>query len=504
MSAPARETAAAPPPPPKAPRSARLAIRIVSLSLVGLPMAMLASVAVYEQMIVDRYHARLTEVARRVAADPGADLDRIGWAEGVEIVRLDRAGAQVARSATDEAAFTRSELGGWLETRLDNLGARSFGSASGFNRKRHNTFAQVDADLPPPAKREEVISALLGEPAFATHVTPQGDAVLFAAAAPSDGGGVVLAMKGSLRGLRRLLLFKGELAKLMVAQAAFAALVIFLLGRWLVRPLELLAETARRFPVQSPVAVQPSLEARPDEIGELARAIAQLVASLEARRRAAADLAADLAHELKNPLATIAAASELFSPGATDERRALVQASIGGAVQRMRTTTDELLRLMRLEVALGDLPRQDVDYPAFLDRVLGEYRRDPRWERFAFTLEVDTALRVRIAPTAWDVLMRNLIDNALVQPAQRREIVVSAHAKGASVLTSVRDFGPGISEGNRDKIFRRFFTQRPDGAPPGTGLGLSIVQAVAEAHGGKVEVWSTEGHGATFEVRLPR
>jgi two-component system sensor histidine kinase ChvG len=412
----------------------------------------------------------------------------------VEIVRLDRAAQVVSRSATDSSAFTRSPLGGWLESRLDGLG---MGSAIG-----SATFEQVESELGPPTEREEVTSALEGEVSFGAHVTPQGEAVVFVAAAPSRNG-VVMVMKGSLRGLRRLLLFKGELLKLMTAQAAFAALTIFLLSRWLVRPLEHLAAAVRTFPAQSPAAVAPALEQRPDEIGELARAISQLAGSLESRRRAAADLAADLAHELKNPLATIAAASELFSSGATDERRALVQSSIADAVQRMRTTTDELLRLMRLEVALGEQPREEVDYPAFLGGVLAAYRKDPRWGGFTFTLEAEPGLRVRIAPTAWEALLRNLLDNALVQPAGRKEIVVGAKVEGASVLTSVKDFGPGVSEGNREKIFRRFFTQRPDGVPAGTGLGLSIVQAVAEAHGGRVDVSSPPGEGAAFRVWLP-
>jgi len=475
------------------PRSARVAIWMVSLALVGLPLAVLAGVALYEQLIVDRYHSRLTAIARQVAADPSADVNAIGRREGVEIVRLDRSAQVVSRSATDSSAFTRSPLGGWLESRLDGLG---MGSAIG-----PATFEQVESELGPPTEREEVTSALEGEVSFGAHVTPQGEAVVFVAAAPSRSG-VVMVMKGSLRGLRRLLLFKGELLKLMAAQAAFAALTIFLLSRWLVRPLEHLAAAVRTFPAQSPVAVAPALEQRPDEIGELARAISQLAGSLESRRRAAADLAADLAHELKNPLATIAAASELFSASATDERRALVQSSIADAVQRMRTTTDELLRLMRLEVALGEQPREEVDYPAFLGGVLAAYRKDPRWGGFTFTLEAEPGLRVRIAPTAWEALLRNLLDNALVQPAGRKEIVVGAKVEGASVLTSVKDFGPGVSEGNREKIFRRFFTQRPDGVPAGTGLGLSIVQAVAEAHGGRVEVVSPPGEGATFRVWL--
>ncbi|HZA14822.1 MAG TPA: HAMP domain-containing sensor histidine kinase, partial [Myxococcaceae bacterium] len=149
-------------------------------------------------------------------------------------------------------------------------------------------------------------------------------------------------------------------------------------------------------------------------------------------------------------------------------------------------------------------PRQLTDYRAFIDSVLSEYRRDPRYADLRFTLDAPTSLPpVHVVPSAWSKLLRNLIDNAVVQPATRKEIVVAARVEAGQVITEVRDFGPGISPGNRDKIFRRFFTQRPEGAPPGTGLGLSIVQTVAERHGGDVDVTSSPGEGATFRVTLP-
>ena len=100
-------------------------------------------------------------------------------------------------------------------------------------------------------------------------------------------------------------------------------------------------------------------------------------------------------------------------------------------------------------------------------------------------------------------MLRNLIDNALVQPAADRRIILGARVDEATLVTSVRDAGPGISPENQAQIFRRFFTQRPPGVPPGTGLGLSIVESVAHAHGGRVEVASQPGQGATFRVILP-
>ena len=103
----------------------------------------------------------------------------------------------------------------------------------------------------------------------------------------------------------------------------------------------------------------------------------------------------------------------------------------------------------------------------------------------------------------WQEMLRNLIDNALVQPAADRRITLGARVDEGTLVISVRDAGPGISPENQTKIFRRFFTQRPSGVPPGTGLGLSIVESVAHAHGGRVEVASQPGQGATFRVILP-
>jgi len=100
-------------------------------------------------------------------------------------------------------------------------------------------------------------------------------------------------------------------------------------------------------------------------------------------------------------------------------------------------------------------------------------------------------------------MLRNLVDNALVQPAADRRIVLGARLDKRGLVTWVTDAGPGISAENQKKIFRRFFTQRPPGAVPGTGLGLSIVESVARAHAAKVEVESKPGQGATFRVTLP-
>jgi signal transduction histidine kinase len=281
--------------------------------------------------------------------------------------------------------------------------------------------------------------------------------------------------------------------------------LLVLYGFRVVRPIARLADAARRYP-SVPLA-HPELIARGDEIATLARVLSAMAADLESRRQQAVDLGADIAHEFKNPLATIAASSELLSSTRTltPDRLTLICRSIDQSVERLRRSIDDLLALLRLEQAVPAEAREPVAYRALLDDLLDEYRRDPRWGDWRFSLAVDDAElgEVLLNRRRWAELLRNLIDNALVQPASRKEIVLAARRTPEGLVTSVRDHGPGVSPDNREKIFRRFFSVRPPGVAPGSGLGLSVVQTIARAHGARVALQSPPGEGAQFSVVLP-
>jgi signal transduction histidine kinase len=285
---------------------------------------------------------------------------------------------------------------------------------------------------------------------------------------------------------------------------ALPLVVLFAVG--LVRPLERLSAAARRYPAE-PLA-DPTLYARKDEIGALARTLTDMAEDLDGRRRAAAELGADIAHEFKNPLATIAASAELLvtSRTLTPERVDLVARSIGDSVERLRRSIDDLMALLRLDHAIAAEAREPTAMGAFLEALADEYRRDPRAAGWTFAVEVAppaAAVEPVVNRRRWQEMVRNLIDNALVQPAADKRIVLGAGVQEGRLVTFVKDAGPGISVENQGKIFRRFFTQRPPGVAPGTGLGLSIVESVAHAHGARVEVESQPGQGATFRVILP-
>jgi two-component system OmpR family sensor kinase len=173
-------------------------------------------------------------------------------------------------------------------------------------------------------------------------------------------------------------------------------------------------------------------------------------------------------------------------------------------VDRLRRSIDDLLSLLRLEQSMGSEARTAVTYRAFLERIADEYRRNPAFAEWRFVVDADDDLGSPVLnERRWAEMLRNLIDNALVQSATIKEIVIAARHTSDSLVTTVRDHGPGISPENQKRIFQRFFTERPPGTTPGTGLGLSIVDSVARAHGGRVEVQSEPGSGAEFRVSLP-
>lgn len=291
------------------------------------------------------------------------------------------------------------------------------------------------------------------------------------------------------------------LTLLLVLGTASAAALI---GRTIATPIERLTQAASRIAQGERQAVLPPPFGR--EVRTLTQAVESMRRELEGRHLAE-KLAADLSHELKNPVAAIAAAAEVLADGALDEPETARRfvARIGEAAQRLQGIVNNLLMLTRLQ-ARG-IAHEPVDLAALLRKSLEAHAAQATRRRVHLRSELPAELIVKGDEPWLRRAIDNLIDNAISfaestseQPADVT-IALYDDPEPRSVHLEVRNQGAGIAPTIRSRLFQRFVTTRRDNG--GSGLGLAIVAAVAEQHGGRVEVVSPGPPETCFRLTLP-
>ncbi|HXW87389.1 MAG TPA: ATP-binding protein [Streptosporangiaceae bacterium] len=219
------------------------------------------------------------------------------------------------------------------------------------------------------------------------------------------------------------------------------------------------------------------------------------------------DFVANISHELKTPVGALALLAETVEEAADDPEAVLRFAGrMRQEAARLTDLVQDLIMLSRIQAAepVPD-PR-----PVLLDDVVAEAVDRCRMRATArgISLEVTGEPRLTILGDE-DLLvtaLRNLLENAIAYSPDKTRVLVSTRAvSNWTTEVSVTDQGIGIPERDRERIFERFYRVDParSRATGGTGLGLAIVKHVTAAHGGNVTVWSREGAGSTFTLRLP-
>jgi two-component system, OmpR family, sensor histidine kinase ChvG len=258
----------------------------------------------------------------------------------------------------------------------------------------------------------------------------------------------------------------------------------------------------------------PDLAARPDEIGRLSVAMRGMVAALYDRIDANEQFAADVSHEIKNPLASLRSAVASMHVAKRDDQRNRLLEVIDHDVRRLDRLVSDISNASRLDSELVKEQEETFNLTNTLSN-LSEYLGQQAAEKgvelitdFPADPIMISGLEARLAQ-----VFVNLISNATSFCEDGDAVRVWARKRDNRVLVVVEDTGPGIPEQALTKVFKRFYSERPQGQfGNNSGLGLSISMQIVEAHGGVI--WAenirptnadatSDPLGARFVVGLP-
>lgn len=306
----------------------------------------------------------------------------------------------------------------------------------------------------------------------------------------------------------------------LVAAVVMIVLSLFLAGA-IAGPVRRLAEAAERvrWGTKSRQEI-PDFTGRSDEIGHLSGALRDMTKALYNRIDAIESFAADVAHELKNPLTSLRSAVETLPLARNDDSRQRLMSIIQHDVKRLDRLISDISDASRLDAELARADAEPIDMARLLDAVVSVANERRREGDPVITLKIEQNPRGREAfqvvghDSRLSQVFNNLIDNALSFSPPDHPVRVTLRRRKSDVEILVEDGGPGIEPHALDRIFERFYTDRPEqGFGQNSGLGLSISRQIVEAHRGTIRAENQLGPpdetgeprrlGARFIIRLP-
>ena len=339
-------------------------------------------------------------------------------------------------------------------------------------------------------------------------------AVLGALVLSSEGGGI----DEVLRGERRIVLLSFGFSTLV------SLLLSALLASTIANPIRKLSAAAQkvRRGISSRVEI-PDFTTRRDEIGRLSGSLREMTGALYNRIDAIEAFAADVAHELKNPLTSLRSAVETLELVKKDEQRTRLVEIVKQDVKRMDRLITDISDASRLDAELArteavplDLANLATGIVSMSNEVTDKSKPEIILSVQAYKANADQATAYTIVgqESRLGQVIRNLIDNARSFTAPGSKVQLKLRRNAELLDLRVEDQGPGIRPENLERVFERFYTDRPEQHfGNNSGLGLAISRQIIEAHKGRIWAENRMGKadsngqskilGARFVVQLP-
>ncbi len=355
----------------------------------------------------------------------------------------------------------------------------------------------------------EIAQALAGQKASVVRIDDRGN-VIVSVAVPIQRSHVVRgALLLSTRGGEIDQIVEAErlaIVKVFLIAAGIMTVLSLLLAGTIAEPVRRLADAAERVRRRIKARVEiPDFTVRRDEIGHLSGTLREMTNALYSRIEGIESFAADVAHELKNPLTSLRSAVETLPRAKTADSQARLLAVIEHDVKRLDRLISDISDASRLDAELQRHEVTPVDLRRLLTTVVAvanEVKKKPVNVTLGFEGGGPRQFLVAGHDSRLGQVVHNLIDNARSFSPPEGCVRVGCRRLKDEIEITVDDDGPGIQPDAVDKIFQRFYTDRPhQGFGQNSGLGLSISKQIIEAHGGRI--WAENRVEPQFDGEAP-
>ena len=251
---------------------------------------------------------------------------------------------------------------------------------------------------------------------------------------------------------------------------------------------------------------------RSDELGLLSRSLNNMTKNLQQRTQIAENSSADLAHEIRNPLASLKGASELLDNTTDKTERTKLIKILSHDVERIERLITDYSQMLQDEASLSREKMKVLDIQNLIKNVVDEFSNNNSVTEKNIKFFVrkknlnGQQLKLLGIENRLEQVLANLLDNAVSFSPRNGEIFIDIQNDKDNIILKIKDSGPGFSEINTEKIFKRFYSNRPEQFGEHSGLGLNIVKSIVEMHGGTVRALNRSDikNGAEIELELPK
>ena len=303
--------------------------------------------------------------------------------------------------------------------------------------------------------------------------------------------------------------------KSFIIRTAFAVGIVilifsFVLNRYFLKPIKNLVSYTKTIKDKNLKTTNiEGLKLRNDEIGLLSSSLDDMTLELQKRISHAENFSTDLVHEIRNPLASLKSASEILNDTNDINQRIKLISILSHDVQRIERLITDYSQMLKDEVALSKEKIKKIDIEPIIKSVVDDFNNIYTVKRginISYRAENKTKYFINGIENRIEQIIANLLENAISFSEDDKEIIVKVSKSiDNKIIVNVLDEGRGFKEKDTEKIFKRFYSNRPDKFGQHSGLGLNIVKNLVDLHNGSIRASNRiDKKGACIEIIFPK